>query len=138
MYHSFKLYQICKKKREKNETYLADASILDIIEGKFILDVVQLENFLDALLVLQHLLHARLLQGLVAGCEKGDLRQVTDGAHDLISEIADGLVKFVHRSILLFLHEEKNISVDLLRRVRRASISRGAVFIGENTKMRHK
>lgn len=68
---------------------------------------MQLEDIPDALLVLQHLLHARLLQSLVARREEGNVTQVTDGAHDVVSEIADGLVKLEHRSVLLFLHGEK-------------------------------
>lgn len=68
---------------------------------------MQLEDLPDALLVLQHLLHAWFLQRLVARRKEGNLTQVTDGAHDVLSEIADGLIKLVHRSVLLFLHGEK-------------------------------
>jgi len=70
---------------------------------------VELENFLYAVLVLQHLLHARLIQRIVAGREEGNIIQVTDGGHNLVPKIANGLVKLVHRSILLFLHGEKRL-----------------------------
>lgn len=93
-------------KREES-TYLSDALVLDFIEGQSLLDVVQVEYLLDALLVLQDLLHAGLLQRGVAGREESNVVQATNGAHDVVPEIADGLVKLVHRSVLLLLHGEK-------------------------------
>ncbi|KAL0123482.1 hypothetical protein PUN28_005774 [Cardiocondyla obscurior] len=71
------------------------------------LHVVELEDFLHAVLVLQHLLDARLVQCLVAGREEGNISQVIDGGHNLVPEIANRLVKLVHWPILLFLHGEK-------------------------------
>lgn len=77
---------------------------------------MQIQDFFHALLVLQDLLHARFLEGGVAGCEQRDIAKMADGAHDLLAEIADGLVELVHRPVLFLLDSEKRfLSIDIER-----------------------
>lgn len=86
---------------------MAAGLVLDLVEWQSLFDEVQLEDLLDALLVLQNRLHARLLQRGVVGREQGDVAQMIDGGHDVVPVIANDLVKLVDRSVLLFLHGEK-------------------------------
>lgn len=72
---------------------------------------MKVQDLLDALLVLEDLLHARLLEGGVAWREQSYVAQVTDGAHDFFAEISNGLVKLVHRSVFLFLNGDKRFLV---------------------------
>ena len=68
---------------------------------------MKIQDLLDAFLVLQDLLHAGFLEGRVAGREQGDVAKMADGAHDLPAEISYGLVKLIHRPVLLFLDLEE-------------------------------
>ena len=72
---------------------------------------MKIQDLLDAFLVLQDLLHAGFLEGRVARREQRHVTKMADGAHDLTAEISYGLVKLIHRSVLLFLDLEKTISV---------------------------
>jgi hypothetical protein len=82
---------------------------------------VEFEDLLDALLVLQNMLHTYLVHRLVTGREEGDsslfllvraIRVQVQDVHDVVPVIADELVKLEYRPILLLLREEKKISVD--------------------------
>lgn len=88
-------------------THLADALVLDFVEGQPFLDVVEVQDLLDTFLVLEDLLDTWLLEGRVARREQGDIAQVTNGVHDIVAEISNGLVKLVHWPVLLFLNREK-------------------------------